>query len=797
MKHGRVFGIKSERSFWLMAASLFSVLVAINYFPVFLGKIPLPGHLVTQFPAWGVLHPDVPPVADIGDLIDYFYPFNAFSARQIRSGTIPLWNPYVMSGIPFQAEPQTAMFYPPHVLYYVFSTPTAWSLALIVRMLLAAMFMTLLIRSIGGSRTGAVVAGSAFAFGGFVVAWQGTVMGDAMIWLPLICYSVHRLHRDRSRHSLALTAFAFAMPVLAGHPETDAHVILTGSAAALLIWAFPPRSESRFDMRFLLLFVLAGILAIGLCSVQLVPTLEFIREVRRPLNSIWPSFELHQGLGFFSRDALRGPNSVGVMVPNAMGYAGMLTLLLAALAPLHRSRRYVFWFGGLVAAGLAGTFGIEPVRWLLHHTPIVQGLKNERLILLADFGLAALAGLGVSVLEEESAALTATRRALAWLLVGAAFAAVMVCVHKLQLATQFEVEVLRRPSFSRTLFLAGLILVVWKLIRGRRARLFPAAACGLLAFDLLTFAYGYTGFTRPDEIFPPAPVFDFLKQQGRTDSFRIARADSSAYTANAGISYGLQSVTGFEVSLLPASHRFAGDFAEDRDDAVNLISEKVVSINDRRLDMLNLKYLVVVTSSPEYSMFLNRPERFSQVFKRGYMAVFENKTVLPRAFLVGADGIRVIAESSGQLEILKDPTFDPRRTVVLSGMPAEFSGAASIPGAEFHGGIETLDSDVNGYWFRIQASAPAVLVVSQNFYPGWKATMDGIPLPVFPADHALAGIAVPAGNHDIRFVFDPASFKLGLAASIISVFVLVGLAGSGRRSTTAPAYHEGTPRLPV
>src|SRR5215510_11275028 len=248
MKPGIHLGVQSERAFFAGAALLFAVLVLINYGPVFLGKVPLPGHLLTQFPVWSEFksRDAWQPVADIGDTIDYFYPFNAFSAQQIRQGTIPLWNPYVMSGMPFQAEPQTALFYPIHALYYLFSTPVAWSLTLMLRMLLCALFMTLLMRSLGTTKTGAVVSGIAFAFGGFVVAWQGAVMGDAVIWLPLVCYSVHRLHMQPSRSSLCLAAFSFAMPILAGHPETAIHVILTGIGAALLLWVFPPHSENRF-----------------------------------------------------------------------------------------------------------------------------------------------------------------------------------------------------------------------------------------------------------------------------------------------------------------------------------------------------------------------------------------------------------------------------------------------------------------------------------------------------------------------------------------------------------------------
>jgi len=414
-------------------------MVFFNYGPVFVGKIPLPGHLLTQFPIWAEFKSRElwQPVADIGDLIDYFYPFNAFSADQMRHGTIPLWNPFLMSGMPFQAEPQTALFYPPHALYYVFSTPTAWSLSLMLRLFLGAMFMTILMRSIGATKAGAIASGIAFAFGGFMVAWQGAVMGDAVTWLPLVCYSVYRLRTNPSRRSLCLAAFAFAMPVLAGHPESAIHVILTGTAAALLLWVFPPRLERRFDLRFLAAFFLAGVIATGLGAVQLLPTLEWVSQSGRSLNSLWGSFELHQALGFFSRDALREPNSAGIFVPNAMGYVGMLTLLAASLAPLHRSSRYVVWFLSLVIIGVAGIFGFEPVRWILTHVPIIKGLKNERLILLVDFGLAALAGLGISALQEERTNNSAGRRILPWILLAAAFSGALFFIHQLQLATQF------------------------------------------------------------------------------------------------------------------------------------------------------------------------------------------------------------------------------------------------------------------------------------------------------------------------------------------------------------------------
>src|SRR5207244_1283602 len=122
--------------------------------------------------------------------------------------------------------------------------------------------MTLFVRSIGGSKAGACFAGVVFALCGFMTAWQGQPMDDAATWFPIVCYAITRLQARPSGAALSLTAFAFAMPVLAGHPETAAHVTVAGILVALFTWIC-----CRFDMRFLLRFASAAFLAIALSSI--------------------------------------------------------------------------------------------------------------------------------------------------------------------------------------------------------------------------------------------------------------------------------------------------------------------------------------------------------------------------------------------------------------------------------------------------------------------------------------------------------------------------------------------------
>src|SRR5207253_3069723 len=266
---------REERIFWRGATLTFALFAGVMYAPVLVGKIPFPRDMVLQFPAWAgrVRSEAWNTYADIGDLVTFFYPARDFAARWIKAGVMPLWNPLLISGEPFLATAQSSMFYPPNVLYYLLPVPLAWTAGIILRMFLAALFCAIFVRSIGGSKTGSIFSGVVFASSGFLTAWQGQPMGDGAIWLPFVCYTVQRLHADPSRVSMAFAAIGFAMPVLAGHPEVAAHVTLTGTALALTL------CSQRLPRSFIAHFMLAGMLAIGLASVQMIPTLEWLREI--------------------------------------------------------------------------------------------------------------------------------------------------------------------------------------------------------------------------------------------------------------------------------------------------------------------------------------------------------------------------------------------------------------------------------------------------------------------------------------------------------------------------------------
>jgi hypothetical protein len=635
---------------------------------------------------------------------------------------------------------------------------------------LSGIFMTLFVRQIGASKAGSIFSGFVFALCGFMTAWQGQPMDDSATWLPLMCYAAMRLENANSLRSVALAAFAFAMPVLAGHPETAAHVTLVAIAIAGLTWA-----ASHFKLRYACRFSLAGILAAGIASIQIIPTLEWLRQMPSALDLRWPVLPLHEALAWVSRDIIRGPNSAGISVPEGAAYVGMITLLAASIGLLHRAKRYVLFLAVLTAVALAIAYGIDPIHSFVSHVPVLSGLKNSRMILLASFGIAGLAGLGISVMEDD-VAVGKEGRILSLLLVALAFTVAFLLVYKLRLATEFRVEFTRRPSFSRAMLIAALVPILLRLYTRLNGAAFWMIAWALLTFDLLSFSYGYMGFARTDEIFPRTGTFNFLKDKADPSHFRVA-AIGIPYPPNANAMYGIASADGYEVRLTPLHRALSLDYAENRLDGIFFTAGRLLKFNDRRLDLLNVKHVLLETKSPEFQRFLSA-SRFSLVYNTGYVAAFENKTVLPRAFLVPLSGIKVLPEIDDQLAVLRDPALDPQMTVTVAVLPKALQERHTMPvsGLALTNNVETINTGINEVTLRYTSAQPSVLVFSQTFYPGWYADIDSAKTAVFPIDVGLTGAAVPAGLHDVRLVFRPASFTFGATVTALSIIVTLALA---------------------
>jgi hypothetical protein len=767
----------SEKWKWWAAITIVLAFTAMEYGPVFLsGRIPFPATIVNGFLPYVDEFPQgtPKPLANIGDLVTTFYPYHALAARGFRHGSLPLWNPNMLSGAPFVGNTQSAMFYPPNYLYYFVELKRAWALGLVLQRLLAVIFTVLLLRELGGTPTGAVVSALLFGFSGFLIAWQGQAMASSAVWLPLICYALLRLHREHSGKYLALVAIAFAMPVLAGHPETAAHLTMTGSVVAAFLFFKRSDTGNIPNLRFAAGFVAAALLSIGIASIQALPSLEWIRNSHRSLHDVWPSLPLPAVLAFVSRDVMRATNSAALDIPEQAAYLGMVVFLVVPLAVLHTSKKFIVFLAAGCLVLLSIIYGIGPLLPLLNSIPYL-GLKQWRFILVLSLGLAVLAGLGISALEYRMEQRTEQERNLRWktaLLATSGLAAGLLMVYLLNQRTNEIVERSRMPLASLILLLISAAVVYARIAGWLNRMQFNILIVSVVAFDVLTFSYGFLPFQRAREVYPVVELFDRLKQLGG-DPFRIAQLDDVA-VVNSELVYDLDSVQGYEI-LLERLYRFLDDIDRNDGDAVRLDSAALLKLKDRRVDMLNTRYLLVPSVDPVTTELRSQTDRFRFVFAAGHTDVLENLHALPRAFIVPASGIEVIADEALQLERVKQPSFNPEHSVILAKAGNDISNSGGSATNSDKASVEWIHRDTNSFQLKVNAPTPGVLVASQIYYPGWKASIDGASVPVVPANYALTAISLPSGEHDVRFFYDPASIRIGATVSGISLTIMAAL----------------------
>src|SRR5678815_201552 len=219
--------MKRDPRFLLIALAVFAFLAIATHRWVLVGRVPFAADMLGIFPPYASSGISPKQHSEIGDSVTLFYPWRVFQSWNMKQGVLPLWNPLILGGTPFQAEAQSALFYPFHLLYLILPPPLAWTINLLLNMALAGAFTAWFVRDIGGSRTGAIAAGIIFSCCGFVTAFQVfSPLADSLTWLPFIYWSVYRLFSSPSIPTAVVAAAGFALTVMAGHPETSIHVAL-------------------------------------------------------------------------------------------------------------------------------------------------------------------------------------------------------------------------------------------------------------------------------------------------------------------------------------------------------------------------------------------------------------------------------------------------------------------------------------------------------------------------------------------------------------------------------------------
>jgi hypothetical protein len=252
---------------------------------------------------------------------------------------------------------------------------------------------------------------------------------------------------------------------------------------------------------------------------------------------------------------------------------------------------------------------------------------------------------------------------------------------------------------------------------------------------------------------------------------------------NVSAVFGVQNVAGYEPLIYARYSRALGNVALDTMSPQPGYAPDPSVFGERStvLDLLNTTFVAVLTEPDAKPPAPAETARWQPVYNDGGLLIVRNRRAMPRAWLVAeaesVDGETALKRVRGD-EGAKE--FDPRRTVLLEDAPAEMPplpGGTPAPGSE----ARVAEYEPNRIVVETDAPAPSVLVVSEIFYPGWEATVDGRPERIRLADFLLRGVALPAGRHRVEMRYAAPQARVGAGLSALTLAGLAGLAFAARR----------------
>jgi hypothetical protein len=729
-----------------------------------------------------------PPPHDpvLSDPVLQFEPYRVYATQAVRHGRIPLWSRLNYCGSPFLAANQTAVFSPYRLIDYAWPGPAAIAWTQLAKALVAGIGAYVYFRRALRVGPAAAVAGAwCVPLGGFLTLWSSHPHSAVASWLPWILLAADGAARRPRGLSGGGLALATAAVLLSGHAATGVHVLIGAGLQGAFSLVHEHRGKGVGSLLGGALSLSAGLLlGVLLSAPQTFPTLEYMRASSRIQSRAAGHVETPPAgakalplvaLPYFEGATFTGAVFIGRgnrQESAATAYAGFLLVLVAAPLALRGRRRAEIAFAALlVVVGLAQVLDLPLLSPLLESWPL-RAMRNNRLTVLAGFGLACLGVLGLD-------ALATGRPSRRFALVAAAPALVLGLWSLARALTPppllddvlFGVPAasaapLRGWFASMNVFGAALgagALACWLAIARRPPSPSTAWVLGVFCLVELTLcAVPVFPLSDPWLYYPRLPALEAL---ARAPAGRICGI--ACLPPNLNQRYALPDVRGFDgadpARLLELLQRIGRPDAP-RSPAYARTLSFVPSLPSPAADMLGLRYLVLRGDPPPgVHPLLTAPDYY----------VLENPAALPRVWVPRR--VERVADAAERLRRLTEPSFDARDVAFVESEEAPVFAAAA-------GEARIVTDEEERLTIAVDMSTEGLVVVADLWDPGWKAFVDGVERRVHRVNHALRGVVVARGSSRVEMRYEPASFRRGLLAALAAVAAAGGWAVAAVRA---------------
>jgi hypothetical protein len=755
---------------------LFATLLPFAH-PMLQGLILLPlDLLVSNYQPWGYSGQILLKNPYMQDSIAQMYPWKQLVFDSFRRGIIPFWNPYQFTGIPFMASMKPMVFYPLSV-FGLLGDVTGWNLLLLSQIALSLLFTYLFTRSLSIGKLGSIMSAVTFSFCSLMACvLEFGSEGHAILWMPMILFGIVKYFNNKNSWFLLIVSLSVTMSILAGQLQYTTYILLFSIAFAFYLFR-----QSKITIQHLVYIFTAIGLGISMSAIQLGPGITMFLASSRGvggtdnffIRGLIPVYKLFR---FFSPDFFGNPvtHDLTIGYIESSGYIGIVSLILIVHALLSKKRNTLvtfFSFAALTSVALC-LKGIGNSIQILH-IPIISSGSGDRIIVIALFCGSILSGFGIDQLQKK---LETTVLFKSFLIIGGLFFGSVLFSYifqpHLDIASRHSLlSGIKFPTIILTIAFALFLIWIYikRFIKHNLTFFLLLSLIGLTYLDLFRMSYRFLTYSNPKFLYPETPVVAYVKKLtantlGRTlgtggmeipTALRIYSPETYNPLFPSRQATFISTLLGEDESTLPATNKIIFPYGN--------------GILKNAMDITGVKY-IIVPKDTNASIALFDTELFSNSLTRVYTddryEIFENNDAVPR-FGLRYDVVHVLNNSQALAMILQH-NINVLKTVIITSDSSTIAATGTGSASLISYGLNTAE-------FRTDTSSPALFYLSDNYDPGWHATVNGKNTPIYKANYNFRAIPVPAGSSHVSMWYEPVRFRLYLAISTGSFCLLMGI----------------------
>ena len=772
--------------YWPFLAML--LLVAIFFWKFFIkGLIPIPGDFIvgTYYPwldyKWGysVGVPVKNPITT--DVVSFTYPMRILAVDLLKQGTIPLWNRYILTGIPLMANFQSAPFTLTNVYYFIFNNFTAWGLQVITQHFCAFIFTYILLRYLKVQKLPSLFGGFVYAFSGFNLIWsQWNAHTFAASFIPFMIYLLSRWINESKKIYLYSFSFVVFLQIISGYPQIVMYSIPLSGLFVLF------KLKNKLNFKLLTMFGLSLFLSLLMSAFLIFQSKELLDLSQRavePLEYSWAFLPWQKIITFIAPDYFGNHSTMNYWGPTdyttTTGYVGVIAFTLAGLSFFLKKeiRKEVYFYQFVLFLSLVLSFPtfVSVFVWKEGFFGM-QAASAHRALVLFTFSISILAAFALNKIRTINIrpvlfafsvpgiilAVYGLFSLIGYLTDGNYFGLLFI--------DSWKILVSLRNMVLPTLFFGAAFFVFYFFMRRKKRIIVLELLLVLLSvIELFRFGWKFTPFVKKEMIFPTTPVLEFIKN--KKPPFRVV--SEGVIPINMKMPYGIESLEGYDaiypisIAQLVASLNSGNAEASPQGRYAN-----VTNLKSNIVDLLNVKYVIDIKrdakgdpdSNGTSQVEVNFKGKFKKVFEDKTTIVLENTKVIPRVFLYSQ---WEILKNEDVLRKMVSPDFDPKSIVYLNEDP-KIDQHTSVVGS-----YEYITYKDNEQTLKVSSSEDAVLFISDLNYPGWEIYVDDRPEKIINAHYCFKAVPIKKGTSYVKLLYNSNSFSTGVKFTLISLFIWI------------------------